>query len=357
MFEIDDTTDSGGGALKHDNGAEKAASPTSSAEMPTQAAPPSGEPQPTKPPVDGISGSLPANNPASPPVSVGADNMSAVSEADPALKQDVANNNADEDAKSAGASKSQGAGSSIDTPKPAGNKAKFSAVVKQGVSVASGVLGGKKLEDADWLYDRYQAASVQRNLMIIINILAIISIAVSTVTSTEMVKRKSLDPFVIEIDKKTGIVTLVEQDKVKLFTPDQAVNNFFLVHYMRNRETFDPRNFKYNYYKVVRVMSSEDVFRGFLRFLRADNSQNPMTAFANNQSCNLTIRSIHYLQPDTVQVRFSVTAEFTQGNNVVKNKIVIINFSYSPVALPEEDRYLNPLGFTVLSYNVSDEVV
>jgi type IV secretion system protein VirB8 len=222
---------------------------------------------------------------------------------------------------------------------------------------APGESGTAKTRDLNWLHDRYKAATMQRNLMVFLNILALLGILFSTVTATKVIKSKSLDPFVIEIDKKTGIVTLVDQSKIKLFTPDESINNFFLVKYLRARELFDPRNYRLMYYKDVRLMSDEKVYRTFLRILRADNSQNPMSAYANNVSSSMTVRSLQYLQPNTVQVRFTVEAELPSGRSIVRNRIAIIGFKYVSTKLSEEDRYINPLGFTVVSYNSSDEVL
>ncbi len=51
--------------------------------------------------------------------------------------------------------------------------------------------------------------------------------------------------------------------------------------------------------------------------------------------------------------------EFTRkdGSSTRKNKIVIMSYRYASLEMDDQQRYINPLGFQVISYRVDDEYV
>ena len=51
--------------------------------------------------------------------------------------------------------------------------------------------------------------------------------------------------------------------------------------------------------------------------------------------------------------------EFTQKdrNSVRKNRIVIMSYRYASLKMDDQQKYVNPLGFQVISYRVDDEYV
>ena len=86
-----------------------------------------------------------------------------------------------------------------------------------------------KVSVNDWFSDRYQSLIVQRNIAIFLLILSIIGICVSSLSLAIIMKHKTIEPFVIEIERRTGIVThLKNDDKVQEYTHSIAIRDYFI---------------------------------------------------------------------------------------------------------------------------------
>ena len=218
-----------------------------------------------------------------------------------------------------------------------------------------------KAISGDWYSDRYGAVLAQRNVMILFVCALLMAVAILSVSVVYISSSRTIEPFVIEVEKQTGITTLVDPSQVRQYTADTAVNNYFLINYIKYRELFDSNNYQYNWYTAVRLFSEDRVFREFLGVIRTDNPKSPQNLYRGLDGLSLKIRSIQYLANDSVQIRFSIEGKDTgvgSSNKLsINNKIVLISFRYVSMKMDEKQRFVNPLGFQVTSYRVSDEFV
>jgi type IV secretion system protein VirB8 len=210
----------------------------------------------------------------------------------------------------------------------------------------------------DWFADRYETLIVQRNISVFLLIIAILCIGLTGISLAVITKNKTIEPFVIEIEKKQGIVTYVNNNsKVQEYTQNEVLRNYFIKQYIEARETFDPVNYNYYYYKIVKAMSNEMTYRQFLYTLRSNGKDNPMVLFANNEASMINIVSISILKEKVLQVRFVAEGRFADGKSIRANKIAVIEYDFLNLEMNEERRYINPLGFIVNSYRSTDENV
>ncbi len=216
-----------------------------------------------------------------------------------------------------------------------------------------------KDEDSfDWFADRYETLVVQRNVSIFLLIISIVCIAITGISLAVITKSKTIEPFVIEIEKKQGIVTYVNNNSKSIeYTQDEVLRNYFVKKYIEARETFDTKNYDYMYYKVVKSMSNDSAYRQFLYSLRSSNVDNPMVVFANNETSKVNIVSISVLKPKVLQVRFVIEAIFAEGKTTRVNKVAVLEYDFADLATDENKRYINPLSFIVTSYRSSNENV
>lgn len=197
---------------------------------------------------------------------------------------------------------------------------------------------------------------VQRNIMILITCLMLLGVLVCGLTMLGASEFKNLQPFVIEIEKKTGKAILVDPVSVKQYSADKTLAESFLVRYIKDRELFNPDTFQYNYYTEVRLLSDADVYSEFRYWIRLSNQDSPINLYANVISSNIKIKSIQHIGAKSVQIRFSL--EFKEKNRVIaKDKIAFISFDYYTLEMNQEERYVNPLGFQITSYRVDDEFI
>ena len=217
---------------------------------------------------------------------------------------------------------------------------------------------GKEDDGFDWFADRYETLIVQRNISVFLLVIAIICISLTGISLAVITKGKTIEPFVIEIEKKQGIVTYVEKNsKFQDYTQDEVLRNYFIKKYIEARETFDPANYAYYYYKVVKAMSNEATYRQSLYNLRSNNKDSPMVIFANNEASTVSIVSISILKERMLQVRFVAEGRFGDGKVVRVNKVAVMEYDFLNLEVNEENRYINPLSFIVNSYRSTNENV
>jgi type IV secretion system protein VirB8 len=161
---------------------------------------------------------------------------------------------------------------------------------------------------------------------------------------------------VIQVDQKTGITQVVNPLKDKELTANEAVKNFFVIQYIRSRESYDVNNLEYDY-NVVRVMSEpETVYHEFLRERSKDNPDSPTNKLQAYGTRRVSFKSISYINPTAAQVRLQITE--TLGNNSkVMHKIALVTFEYTNLELTPEERNINPLGFIVTNYRLDEDAL
>jgi type IV secretion system protein VirB8 len=210
--------------------------------------------------------------------------------------------------------------------------------------------------ESNWYVDKYQQLIVQRNLFFILTALSLVFIGVGVVVIGGVISTKRIEPLVVEVDELSGITTLVNPNKDKSWQMSTAINHYFLQIYLRARETYDVASYLYNYNTIVRLMSSSSVYRDFKSAVNNPNVS-PVLRYSSLNSTTLEIRSI-LKQTSTAggnqnaQIRFTIVEQ--KGGRRF-NKIASIIWDYVEMNLNEDDRAVNPLGFQVQFYAVTDD--
>ena len=223
-----------------------------------------------------------------------------------------------------------------------------------------------KLEKKNWYNDRYQFVLVQRNILALITLLALICSIAATFSISQLVPLKSVEPFVIQVDQKSGVTQVVDPLKARELTANESVNNYFMVQYVRARESYlgSPERNYYNY-NLVRVLSDPQVFSKYQHEIILSNPDSPGSRLGSNGAREVHVSNIKFLDRRELPnnggelrrylIRTLVVEK--SGGSLPKNmqKLVLMEFKYSELELSIEDRYLNPIGFRVLSYRIDDD--
>lgn len=224
------------------------------------------------------------------------------------------------------------------------------------------------IEKRSWYNDRYEFVVVQRNIFALITLLALLLSIAATFSISQLTPLKSVEPFVIQIDQKSGVTQVVDPVKARDLTAQDAVNNYFLVQYIRARESYISQDRNYYNYNLVRVFSDGPVFGEYQYEIALSNPESAAVRLGNMGSREVHISNIKYLdrRKDNVGnlvMRFLVKAQVTEriggGATSAKplQKLILIEFKYVDLDLSTEDRYLNPIGFRVVSYRVDEDNV
>lgn len=213
------------------------------------------------------------------------------------------------------------------------------------------------IESKNWYKDRYQYVLVQRKLLALITLLSLVCTLVTVIVIAYLTPLKTVEPFVIQVDQKSGITQTVDPLTVKELTANEAVNNFFIVQYIRSRETYNIRDLA-RAYDLVRIMSErEKVYPEFVRQADPNNPRSNAARLGSTGTRSVKFKSIAYLNPQLVQARLLIEEKSDNGGYFQQHKIALVAFEYVKMNLTIEERYTNPLGFRVTDYRLDEDVL
>ncbi|OEY86823.1 type IV secretion system protein VirB8 [Wolbachia pipientis] len=211
-----------------------------------------------------------------------------------------------------------------------------------------------KVQDIDWSTSRYSTVVAQRNVLLVLALLLLISITISVLVVFKISTSRTVEPFVIEIEKKSGMVHVVDPATVLQYSANDTLNRYFITDYIKTRECFDPYNYIFNYYKKIRLLSSINVANEFYSYTRSQDLDRLVSQHLEYIKTEFKVNSIQKINNDTVQVLFAIKYERKDGSHIKKSKIVTMSYRFAQLELNDQDRYINPLGFQVTSYRLDN---
>lgn len=203
-----------------------------------------------------------------------------------------------------------------------------------------------------WFDERYEIAATQRNWVFALSLCCIVGIIISVFAVTKISLSKEFDPFVIQIDKNTGVAKVVNPLDSGALKGDDALARFFIKKYVVARETYNPMDFETRARDVVRLLSTPQIY-GFYRGFITKEENDPVIKYAQSNSTFLTVKSWSKLEENRYVLRFAISE--TGGNHGVYHKIAIVDYTYEPMEMNPGDEDINPVGFRVTGYRVDDD--
>jgi type IV secretion system protein VirB8 len=170
---------------------------------------------------------------------------------------------------------------------------------------------------------------------------------------------KRVEPFVIRVDNTTGIVDVVPSYDGQS-APGELVHRYFLGHYVRLRERFNPASAEQDYYEVA-ALSSPAVGQDWIGLWQKGNPRSPLERYRDGTTIRVEVRSVSFFERgsgtrDLAQVRYArLTRPAAGGAETSAYFIATIQFAYGKPSADVQQRQWNPLGFRVVDYKVDAE--
>lgn len=205
-----------------------------------------------------------------------------------------------------------------------------------------------------WYSDKYESLLVQRNIFFLISLITAVALSISVLFMRYIKTTQSIEPFVIQVEEKTGVPTVVDPVTIQAYSANDAVVRYFIMKYIKAREEYYPALYRYNFDTVVRVLSSESVYYSdYKPKFSMGNPQSPVNILGANASRTVALKSIIFPTPGTAQVRFAL--QVNANNGLSSDKIALIQYEFTNINMNEDERLINPLGFRVINYKMDDE--
>ena len=225
----------------------------------------------------------------------------------------------------------------------------------------------KKLEEKkphhkiNWYEDKYQSVLVWRNWLFVIILFSLAGIMCVCGILYYMLPLKSVAPFVIQVDEKSGLTEIVDNHTAKEYTANEMLTKYFVMQYVSARENYDIDTFKANG-EIIRSMSSDDVYRVYQGLVSQQNPESPLNKFSFNTTRATDLISFSIISKtesgeSIIQARMRVKeTSATEGSKEYYSIITISCYFENNLQLNEKERLINPLGFIVTSYKADEEI-
>ena len=168
---------------------------------------------------------------------------------------------------------------------------------------------------------------------------------------------KEVIPFVARVNDTTGAVDILTTIKNKQMKYEEVINRYWLAMYVRYRESYDWDKIQATY-DATNLLSAPQVQAVFKAFYNSPAA--PHKILKQHAKVVVKVTNISFVG-DMAQVRFEkrvipVTGEENAQPIPPQKMIATIAFEFKSTPMKEADRLINPLGFQVLSYDVTEEV-
>lgn len=214
-----------------------------------------------------------------------------------------------------------------------------------------------KLKMKSWYSNKYQMVVVQRNLLSLFALFAMIAVTISVIFVKQVTASKSLEPYVIEIEEKTGIPVVVSKLSESDFTANVTLKRYFLYSFVKAVEGYNPSTYKEDYKKAM-LFSDPKVFRQIKPRISTGNPNSPVSKMGKKGMIVLKLKSIQFMDPNSVQIRMRLETKGRSGGFKPQRDVVAyVKFKFANLNLTLEERFVNPIGFQVEEYSVDDELV
>lgn len=182
-----------------------------------------------------------------------------------------------------------------------------------------------------------------------------------------MLPLKEKVPYLIMADAYTGNATVARlrgDFNNNSITAAEAVNRANIANFIRARESYDWNLIGQRDWGTVFTMAEPQVASTYRALYSTRNPNGPLQVYGKKQAIRVKILSLQMFGADakkgpsgaTVRFQRSLFDKSSGAGRFLDSKIATLEFSYKPnLAMSEEDRLLNPLGFRVSAYRVDND--
>lgn len=172
---------------------------------------------------------------------------------------------------------------------------------------------------------------------------------------------KRVEPFVIRVDRSTGIVDVVPVYAGTDEFPD-AVTRYFLDHYVTVCERFDFATAERDYEECGAFNTPRLNQAWYAKWVKT-NPESPLNRYKDGTTVSAEVISISFFTGvsgvrDLAQVRYAKMIHPAGGSAVERSFwIATIQYAYTKPASDPRTREWNPLGFKVVDFRADPEVL
>lgn len=209
-------------------------------------------------------------------------------------------------------------------------------------------------QSKNWYRDRYEAVVTQRNFLGVIAISSLLLALLAGAIILMMLPQKTVMPFLIQVDEKSGFTQIIEQNSLDTISADESLRRYFVIKFLNAREGYDASMLEETS-NTVRLLSERNIFRRYWN--EVINPQNRESLYVQLGATGLRqveIKAVQFLDAGRAQVRLSIITSDKQKQQKpkVEHFIALVTFEFLNLNLKVDEMAVNPLGFQVQEYRL-----
>lgn len=165
---------------------------------------------------------------------------------------------------------------------------------------------------------------------------------------------KSVEPFIVRVDKNTGAADIVSRLDENTISFDETIDKYFLARYVNYREEYS-NAIAFPNYEAVSLMSTRQVGDAYYAQINPKNPRSPTQVYGKDGAVEIGVNSISFLAKGVAQVRFTRTERKLNADPASTHWIATITYIYVNATMNAKSRLVNPVGFQVLDYRLDPE--
>lgn len=212
-------------------------------------------------------------------------------------------------------------------------------------------------EAGSWAADREDALRKSRRTAWIVAAAAVTAAVIEAFALMLLAPLKTVVPYTLLVDRTTGYVQALKPIEAETIAPQAALTQSFLVQYVVARESFDIDDLQAAYAKVT-LWSAEQARADYVTKMQASNPASPLARLPRSTIVETRVKSVSALGDSAALVRFDTQRHDAGGQTAPPRAYVaVIRYRFSTGPLRTADRYINPLGFQVVRYQLDPETL
>lgn len=212
-------------------------------------------------------------------------------------------------------------------------------------------------EASSWNRDRVDSIHSSRRIAWVVASVAAALALFEAIALVLLTPLKTVEPYTLMVDRTTGYVQALKPLDQSKISPDSALTQSFLVQYVIAREGFDMATLKANYRRVA-LFSADNARSSYLQTMQVSNRASPLLIYPRTTSIDVRVKSVSPIGPNSAMVRFDTSrSEAGAEATPLGSWVAIVRYRYSGEPMSVEDRFVNPLGFQVVSYRKDPEAL
>lgn len=205
----------------------------------------------------------------------------------------------------------------------------------------------------EWNVELYDNAIKQRNLGWKVAIAFFVLALLMAVAMVLLMPLKEVVPYTIEVDRVTGETRTARALSDGALTQSEALTKYWVVKYVLARLTYDRQDLNKNYV-TVQLLSDKNTFTDYDRWFDPKKAGSPYQLYGENTTVKIEVKSISFLSTGTASIRINKTIK--TDKELTTPWVITLSYVYTLAPKTENDRYVNPLGFTITKWREDAEV-